>query len=343
MPDYTGQSDSEIRRLHLPQFDEIYLKVKNRVGKLILKYKRAERKDPRRSALEILDTAFQIVNSKLLAYRQFSKLVLGNQELRTYISTVLGDEALSTLKRSAHLHNRVRNLWLTLRRELEYAPERGREINHSLKQVSRLLSYVRRRKGVLEKSLEIKKELSLLPGLSGQPRVVIVGPPNAGKSSIANRIGKTETKIADYPFTTKAIEPGVSEKILNGIDVAVLDTPGLLDRENERRNIIERRAIAAVKLPNTVIIYVIDPFSTIMSLESQLSLYTHILNLNPNVVVVVNKIDVDREASLRVKEELEGRGVKPVLLSALTGEGVDSLLNVLADVVGRLVRKNGAA
>lgn len=332
-------ANDEVKKIHLPQYDEIYIKVKNRVGRILLKYKKARKKNPRRIAIEILDTGYQVIRDKLLAYRVFGKAVLGNDELRTYISTVLGDEAMKTLRVATYIPNRLRNLWLTLRREIEYMPEQGKEINQSLRQVSRLLSYIKRKKKVLQDTLEIKKEISLLPGLPGYPRIVIVGPPNAGKSSLAIKLSKTKTKIADYPFTTKIIEPGVSETIVKGLSITVLDTPGLLVRPDEKRNIIEKRALAAIKLPNTITIYVIDPFSTIVNLEEQLELLSQVINLNPNVIIVINKIDINKEEVLKTKEEVEKKGYQPILISALTGEGIETLSNTLALMIIAMLKE----
>jgi hypothetical protein len=167
---YLGYASDEVRKIHLPLYDEIYVKVKNRVGKILLKYKKARGRNPRGIALEILDTGYQVIRDKLLAYRVFGKAVLGDEELRTYVSTVLGDEALKTLRVATYLPNRLRNLWLTLRREIEYMPEQGEEINQSLRQVSRLLSYVKRKRKILQEALEIKKELSLLPRPTWLPK-----------------------------------------------------------------------------------------------------------------------------------------------------------------------------
>lgn len=328
----------EIRKIHLPQYEEIYAKVRNRVGKIIVKHKKSRDKNPQKVAIEILDTAYQIIRDKLLKYKEFYKKVLQSEELKTYLTTVLGEEALNTLRATAYLTNRLKNLWLTLRRELEYMPERGREINKSIKQVSRLLSYVKRKQKLLEYSLNIKKELSLLPGLPDLPRIIVVGPPNAGKSSLASRISKTKTKVADYPFTTKVIEPGILEIINKGINITVLDTPGLLLRSDKKRNIIEKRALAAIKLPNTISIFVIDPFSTIMNLEEQLELLNQVLNLNPNVIVVINKVDIDLAKSKLVKEEIERKGYKAIMVSALTGDGLEMLINALTQTTLSLLK-----
>jgi len=329
----TRATSDELKRIHLPQFEEIYAKVRSRVGRVIAKYKGSPGASPRRIALEILDTAYQVARDKLLSYRRLYLAVESSQELKTYALTVLGEDALKNLRVSANLHSRLRNLWLTLRRELEYSPEEGREINQALRQVSRLVSYVKRKRRILEGALELKKELSFLPGLPDIPRIVIAGPPNAGKSSLANAVSKTKTKVADYPFTTKAIEPGVLRKTVAGLAVTVLDTPGLLLRGPEKMKPIERRALAAIKLPKTIVVFVVDPFSNVMSLEDQLKLLAYVASLNPNLLVAVNKADIDRTAAESALDRVRREGYEAVLVSALTGEGVDSLLEKLSRAV----------
>lgn len=328
-----------VRKAHLPQFDEIYLKTRGRVGKVLRKHRLTGFKNARRAALEILDTAYNVIRDKLLSYAEFYEMVSGSEELRVYLLTVLGDGALRTLRVAANLHKRLRALWLTLRRDLEYLALQGEEVNRALNCVARLVSYVKRKRRVLERVLEIKKELAMLPGLPDTPRVVIAGPPNAGKSSLAFMISKIKTRIADYPFTTKEIVPGVFHESVGGLGVMIMDTPGLLDREDSKRNIIERRALAAIRLPKTIVVFVLDPFSDVMGLENQFSLLHHVMRINPNVIVAVNKCDVDPETARRVAEQAAKEAYLVYVVSALTGEGLDELAKGIATIASSLLKK----
>jgi small GTP-binding protein len=77
-----------------------------------------------------------------------------------------------------------------------------------------------------------------LANLLRLPQVAIVGMPNAGKSTLANRLFGTERSItADLPGTTRDWVGDVAD--INGLAVMLMDTPG----QRETADPIERRAI----------------------------------------------------------------------------------------------------
>ena len=59
----------------------------------------------------------------------------------------------------------------------------------------------------------------------GIGQVPVVGPPNAGKSSLVAALTRAEPRIADYPFTTTAPCPGMME--FENVQVQLVDTPPL--------------------------------------------------------------------------------------------------------------------
>jgi hypothetical protein len=59
----------------------------------------------------------------------------------------------------------------------------------------------------------------------GAGQVVLIGPPNAGKSSLLARLTHAEPQIADYPFTTRAPLPGMMP--FENIQIQLVDTPPL--------------------------------------------------------------------------------------------------------------------
>ncbi|MBU4203653.1 MAG: 50S ribosome-binding GTPase [Acidobacteria bacterium] len=57
---------------------------------------------------------------------------------------------------------------------------------------------------------------------SGAGQIVMLGPPNAGKSSLLKSLTGTEPKIADYPFTTHAPSPAMMK--FENIQIQLVDT-----------------------------------------------------------------------------------------------------------------------
>ena len=59
----------------------------------------------------------------------------------------------------------------------------------------------------------------------GAGRVVLVGPPNAGKSAILAALTNAKPEIAGYPFTTRAPQPGILD--WKGVAVQLVDLPAI--------------------------------------------------------------------------------------------------------------------
>lgn len=145
--------------------------------------------------------------------------------------------------------------------------------------------------------------------------VVIAGYPNVGKSQLVARISSAKPTIAPYPFTTKGVVIGHLKS--GWRTYQIIDTPGLLDRELEKRNAIELQAILALRYLADVIVFMVDPSETCgYTVERQLALLASVRSSFEGVPF----IEVDS------KSDLEGRYTGRPRLSALTGEGVDELL-----------------
>ena len=86
---------------------------------------------------------------------------------------------------------------------------------------------------------KIKKDLDFLDfakqNLRNMPTIdfdattiVIAGFPNVGKSTLLRQLSSADPQVANYPFTTKGIQIGHTER--HWKHVQIIDTPGLLDR-----------------------------------------------------------------------------------------------------------------
>lgn len=150
-------------------------------------------------------------------------------------------------------------------------------------------------------------------------QVVIVGRPNAGKSSLLNLLSGQEAAIVtEVAGTTRDI---LREQIdIDGLAVELVDTAGL--RENP--GLIEaegiRRAQAALESADAVLL-IADA-----SDEDGRDLHEHV-PANTPLTVVRNKVDLTDEPAGRVDD-------KTINLSAKTGAGIDELRAKIREQAG---------
>lgn len=149
--------------------------------------------------------------------------------------------------------------------------------------------------------------------------VTVVGKPNAGKSTLLNRIiGEKLSIVSDKPQSTRNRVVGI--RTTDDAQMIVLDTPGLLNPRYELQRAMRSTAIRALKDAD-VIIYLADatdrvPPSLVEAAD---------LDAPPTAPVwtVLNKTDLLRPVE---REELREALPDARLISALSGEGVDQLL-----------------
>ena len=152
-------------------------------------------------------------------------------------------------------------------------------------------------------------------------QVVIVGKPNAGKSSLMNRLSGEETAIVtEFAGTTRDV---LRERIdIDGLAVELVDTAGLRDNPDRIEEEGIRRARKAMAEADAVL-WIQDATEAVPE---------HIEEPVPEgvpVTIVRNKIDL-RDDRPGIVE-----GERPVvMLSARTGEGLDALRERIRDLAG---------
>ncbi len=188
----------------------------------------------------------------------------------------------------------------------------------------RFSSVLKRISKELEFLATAREKLRRAPTISADvPTIVIAGAPNVGKSLLVRRISSARPKIASYPFTTKGISVGHFDS--DGTTFQVIDTPGLLDREMEKRNEMELKAILALRHLANVIVFIIDPSEHCgYVMDTQLRILSDIKGRFGDIPIieVENKADIKRSDTTRLK------------ISALGGEGVESLRAVVVASAG---------
>ncbi|KKT45653.1 MAG: GTPase obg [candidate division WWE3 bacterium GW2011_GWC2_44_9] len=204
--------------------------------------------------------------------------------------------------------------------------------------------------------------LQYIPGEAGEARdltlelkivadIGLVGLPNAGKSTLINKLtGTTNAKVANYNFTTLEPNLGVWE-LDRGRKVIIADIPGLIEGASKGKGLGDDflRHVERTK----VLIHLVDPiadrdlavtpekvYSSFCVIKHELASYSGGLwdiTAKPQLVVI-NKADLTEvaEAMPAILELFKANGVEVFGISAATGLGLEELRKRLLAVYPKL-------
>ena len=168
--------------------------------------------------------------------------------------------------------------------------------------------------------------------------VVIAGRPNAGKSTLLNRLtGRESAIVTDIPGTTRDI---LREQIhIDGLPLHIIDTAGLRDSEDTVEQEGIRRAWNEIKQADRIL-YLID--NKTMTSENVLSSEDeqHIQQLRdagPGITLIQNKIDSTGHPEGMNADEKE----PTIYLSAKNNDGMTLLTQHLKECVGFQISGEG--
>ena len=155
-------------------------------------------------------------------------------------------------------------------------------------------------------------------------QTVILGKPNAGKSSLMNvLVGEERAIVTDIAGTTRDI---IEEHIyLNGISLNVIDTAGIRNTEDIVENIGVSKAKEYAQKAD-LLLYVVDGTREMDEADEEI---WPILE-NKKVIILLNKSDLD---NMITKEELEEKFSHPVIpISAKEETGINLLEDTLKEM-----------
>jgi GTPase len=166
----------------------------------------------------------------------------------------------------------------------------------------------------------------------------LVGLPNAGKSTFLASVSAAKPKIADYPFTT--LHPNLGVVRIDSTHFVLADIPGLIEGAHEGAGLgdrflghVERTAVLLHLIDATLD----DPAEAYRTIRGEVEAYGGGLKDKPEIVVL-SKADAVPADQMKKKAKALAKvaGRKPLILSAVSGEGVKEALREIASAIAAL-------
>jgi len=161
------------------------------------------------------------------------------------------------------------------------------------------------------------------------PVIAIVGRPNAGKSTLFNRITRTRNAlVADRPGVTRDRNYGFASH--HDRNFILVDTGGLDDYEAENLSIarlVSEQTLQAVQEADAVI-WLVDGRDGLSPADEILA--KKLRPLNPHIYLLVNKMEGLDISIASAEFHALGMGT-PYAISAIRGQGVDNVITTILD------------
>lgn len=236
----------------------------------------------------------------------------------------------------------------------------AKTVEEKIEIIERLISLLPRHKGTDKLFADLKRRLSKLKDIAEQERkkktkgydpfliekagagqVMIVGPPNSGKSSILATLTNANPQIADFPFSTTKPLPGMMD--FEDIQIQLIDLPPIIESHVDPLmvNAIKRAdgAIIVADLSNDGVLE--DTDMVIKKLEEKKAVLSwdkpEELDVGHDWIrsfIVANKEDFeDSNERLEILKEFYSSRFPILSFSALTKTGIEDLKNKIFEML----------
>ncbi|MCZ2845531.1 MAG: ferrous iron transport protein B [Candidatus Bathyarchaeota archaeon] len=158
-------------------------------------------------------------------------------------------------------------------------------------------------------------------------KILLIGQPNVGKSSLLNALVGPRVTVSNYPGTT--VEVTKAKKKINNTGIEFVDTPGIYsisDRSEEEK--VTEKALFEEEVDGVIVI------ADATSLERSLYMMLQILEAQIPIVLVLNFIEDARKRGIKIDcEKLEKYLNIPVFpINPLTKRGISKLVDAILKI-----------
>ena len=205
------------------------------------------------------------------------------------------------------------------------------------RRISRIRETIQKKSGGKRRSLyHIERE--------GAGQVVIIGPPNAGKSTLLSKLTRATPEIGAYPYTTHKLLPGMMT--FENVKIQLVDTPAISE------DFYETWIASIVRNADLVLLLIDltsdDPVADMETIKKKLEpsrLHLRSIEAGGEILedgtalnktlIVANKKDEDPEGELYdLVRELCGEELPMIPISAEKGENLEELKRMVFESLG---------
>lgn len=177
---------------------------------------------------------------------------------------------------------------------------------------------------------EPMQEMTVILELKLLADVGLVGFPNAGKSTLVSALSNAKPKIANYPFTTMEPSLGIVGYHDNKSFV-MADIPGIIEGASEGKG-LGLRFLRHIER-NSLLLFMVPGDTDDIKKEYEI-LLNELRNFNPEMldkhrVLAVTKCDLLDDELIEMLKETTPDDIPVVFISAVTGQGLNELKDVL--------------
>ena len=235
-------------------------------------------------------------------------------------------------------------------------------VSDKLAALDDMLATIPKHKGTEKMQADIKKRIAKLkqeaakkPAVAraaslshidkeGAGQVVLIGPPNSGKSSILDVLSNAGPEVSDYAFTTRLPEPGMAE--FENIQMQYIDMPPYTkDTLQPWMLSLLRSADAAILVLDAGDDDVLAQLEEVMGILREANITLHHPAVEPlperfiPAIAAANKVDMpDSEGRIELIREVLGRALPVVPLTTRDQASLDNLSRQVFYDVLKMIR-----